>query len=241
MKYSDIWGFPGGSEVKESACNAEDLGSIPGSWRSPGEGNGNPLQYSCLENPMDRGIWQATVNGVARIGYNLATKRHHHHHHHLYTIQDGSLHVTSWETTFWQPETEMFISIVGSRFQHWQRGLSQGDGLMICCQAPVPCLMLVAPADMDTVWLHVAFQAGTVSGGCCGSHSPFWGQLQAQLHPGPGGQGRCQQSVSISSCFLSSIDSFAPTSFVLKNISRFLYPSYSMKFSVFCWGQVPKG
>ena len=52
-------GFPGGSEVKASACNAGDLGSIPGSGRSPGEGNGNPLQYSCLENPMDGGTWWA--------------------------------------------------------------------------------------------------------------------------------------------------------------------------------------
>ena len=59
-------GFPGGSEVKASACNAGDLGSIPGSGRSPGEGNGNPLQYSCLENPMDRGVWWATVHGVAK-------------------------------------------------------------------------------------------------------------------------------------------------------------------------------
>ena len=50
-------GFPGGSEVKASASNAGDPGSIPGSGRSPGEGNGNPLQYSCLENPMDRGAW----------------------------------------------------------------------------------------------------------------------------------------------------------------------------------------
>ena len=49
--------FPGGSEVKVSASNAGDLGLIPGSGRSPGEGNGNPLQYSCLENPMDRGAW----------------------------------------------------------------------------------------------------------------------------------------------------------------------------------------
>ena len=56
-------GFPGGSEVKASACNAGDLGSIPGSGRSPGEGNGNPLQYSCLENPMGRGGWWATVTG----------------------------------------------------------------------------------------------------------------------------------------------------------------------------------
>ena len=59
-------GFPGGSEVKASACNEEDLSSIPGSGRSPGEGNGNPLQYSCLENPMDGGAWYATVHGVAK-------------------------------------------------------------------------------------------------------------------------------------------------------------------------------
>ena len=55
-----------GSDGKEAACNAGDPGSIPGSGRSPGEGNGNPLQYSCLENPMDRGAWQATVCGVAK-------------------------------------------------------------------------------------------------------------------------------------------------------------------------------
>ena len=58
--------FPGGSDVKVYAYNAEDLGSIPGSERSPGEGNGNPLQYSCLENPMVGGAWQATVHGVAK-------------------------------------------------------------------------------------------------------------------------------------------------------------------------------
>ena len=58
-------GFPGDSDGKESAGNAGDLGLIPGSGRSPGEGNGNPLQYSCLENPMDRGAWRATVHGVA--------------------------------------------------------------------------------------------------------------------------------------------------------------------------------
>ena len=61
-----VRGFPGGSEVKASACNAGDLGSISGLGRSPGEGNGNPLQYSCLENPMDRGAWWAAVHGVAK-------------------------------------------------------------------------------------------------------------------------------------------------------------------------------
>ena len=67
-------GCPHISDGKESACNAGDPGSIPGSGRAPGEGNGNPLQYSCLENPMDRRAWQATVHGVARVIYNLATK-----------------------------------------------------------------------------------------------------------------------------------------------------------------------
>ena len=59
-------GFPGGTDSKESACSVEDMGSIPGSGRSPGEGNGCPLQYSCLENSMDRGAWQTTVHGVAK-------------------------------------------------------------------------------------------------------------------------------------------------------------------------------
>ena len=58
--------FPGSPDGKESACNAGDLGSIPGSGRSPGERNGNPLQYSCLENPMDRGGWWATVHGIPK-------------------------------------------------------------------------------------------------------------------------------------------------------------------------------
>ena len=65
--------FPYSSVVKESACNAGDPGSIPRSGRSPGEGNGNPLQYSCLENPMDRGAWEAIAHGVARVGHDFAT------------------------------------------------------------------------------------------------------------------------------------------------------------------------
>ena len=63
--YAEI-SFLGGSEVKASACDVGDLGSIPGSGRSPGEGNGNPLQYSCLENPMGGGAWWATVHRVAK-------------------------------------------------------------------------------------------------------------------------------------------------------------------------------
>ena len=67
-------GSPHRSVGKESASNAGDPGSIPGSGRSPGERNGNPPQYSCLENPMDRGAWGATVHGVTRIRHDLATK-----------------------------------------------------------------------------------------------------------------------------------------------------------------------
>ena len=63
---SMLLGFPGGSVVQNSPANAGDKGLIPGSGRSPGEGNGNPLQYSCLGNPMDRGAWRATVHGVTK-------------------------------------------------------------------------------------------------------------------------------------------------------------------------------
>ena len=59
-------GFPGGSVVKNPPANSGDTGSIPRLGRSPVEGNGNPLQYSCLGNPMGRGVWQATGHGVAR-------------------------------------------------------------------------------------------------------------------------------------------------------------------------------
>ena len=64
--FSHMGGFPGGPDSKESAYNAEDPGLIPGLRRSPGEGNGYPFQYSCLENSMDRGAWWATAHGVAK-------------------------------------------------------------------------------------------------------------------------------------------------------------------------------
>ena len=68
--------LPRGSDDKESACNVEDPGSIPGLGRYPEKGNGNPLQYSCLENSMDGGAWQATVHGVAKSQTRLSV--HHH-------------------------------------------------------------------------------------------------------------------------------------------------------------------
>ena len=69
-------GFPGGSDGKESACSAGDLGLIPGLGRSPGEGNRSPRPYYCLENSMDRGAWQATVHGVAKRTEELTLSFH---------------------------------------------------------------------------------------------------------------------------------------------------------------------
>ena len=70
---------PGGPDSKESACNAGDQGSIPGLGRFPGEGNGYPLQYSGLENSVNRGAWKATVHGIARVKYDLVTKQQKRH------------------------------------------------------------------------------------------------------------------------------------------------------------------
>ena len=68
-------GFRRGLAVKNLPANAENVGSIPGSGRSAGEGNGTTLQYSCLENPMDRGAWCATVHGITKVRHNLATQQ----------------------------------------------------------------------------------------------------------------------------------------------------------------------
>ena len=69
--------FPGGKDGKESACNAGDLGWVPGWGRSPGEENDNPLQYSCLKNSTDRGAWQATVYGVAKSRAQLSNEHYY--------------------------------------------------------------------------------------------------------------------------------------------------------------------
>ena len=67
-----LLGFPHSTVGKESACKEGDQGLIPGSGRSPGEGNGNPIQYSCMESPMDKGAWQAIVYGVTKVGHQEA-------------------------------------------------------------------------------------------------------------------------------------------------------------------------
>ena len=77
-EFPAIVDFSGGSVVKNLLVSAGDVGFVPGSGRSPGEGNGNPLQYFCLGNPMDRGAWWPTVYGVARVGHDLVTKPQHY-------------------------------------------------------------------------------------------------------------------------------------------------------------------
>ena len=102
-------GFPGGSVSKESACNVGDLDSIPGLGRSPGEGNGNPLQYSCLENSMDRGAWRATVHGVTKSG----TRLNDFHFPRAY-ISTGSLYT-------WDIEAQrLSVPNWGPRVRKWQ-------------------------------------------------------------------------------------------------------------------------
>ena len=104
-------GFPGGSEVKVSACNAGDVGSIPGSGRSPGEGNVSPLQYSCLENPMDGGAWWATVHGVAKSRTRLSDFTHSLTHS-VMGPSDSSLAKTRLITML----TNIYFTFLGNSF-----------------------------------------------------------------------------------------------------------------------------
>ena len=95
-------GFPGSSVGKESACSAGDLSSIPGWGRSPGEGNGKPLQYPCLENPMNRGAWQAAVHGVAKSWAWLRGNTSLHIHIFIHPLSH-SHHFDSEETAMLSP------------------------------------------------------------------------------------------------------------------------------------------
>ena len=94
-------GFPGGSDGKESACNAGDLGSVPGSGISPEEGNGYPLQYSCLENSMDRGVWWATVYGAQRVGHDWVPNIHTHTHVNYTSIKMEKIQLSSVQLFSW--------------------------------------------------------------------------------------------------------------------------------------------
>ena len=94
-------GFPGGSDGKASVYNAEDPGSIPGSGRYPGEGNGNPLQYSCLENSMAGGAWWATVHGVAKSQTRLSDL----------TSLSGICHCSFWIQSYHELIMKLFLGV----------------------------------------------------------------------------------------------------------------------------------
>ena len=96
------WGFPGGSGVKNPLATAGDAASIPGLGRSPGEGNGNPLQHSCLENPIDRGAWQATIHGVAKSPTWLSD----------WTRTTTKYEIKQWELSSAQPAVLVFYCAV---------------------------------------------------------------------------------------------------------------------------------
>ena len=100
-----LQGFPGDSDGQESACNAEDLGSIPGSGRSPGEGYCYPLQYSCLENSMRRGGWWATVHGTAKSWIQLINQHIHTMTSLISGIQNGCAKLLSCVRFFVIPRT----------------------------------------------------------------------------------------------------------------------------------------
>ena len=96
MEIISVYGFPGGSDSKESACNSGNLGLIPGSRRSSAEGNDNPLQYTCLENPMDRGAWWAAGHGVAKSRKRLSDFTFTFHFHELEKEMATHSSVLAW-------------------------------------------------------------------------------------------------------------------------------------------------
>ena len=105
-------GFPGGSVGEESACNAGDLGSIPGWGRSPGEGRGNPLQYSCLENPMDGGAWLAAVHRVAKSQTRLSNKEKKLQYHWILENCPWSVWKWLWCLLLWWTSKDFVVSTV---------------------------------------------------------------------------------------------------------------------------------
>ena len=119
--------FPTGSAVKNPPANAGDASSIPGSRRPPGEGNGNPLQYPCLGNAMDRGAWQLTVHGVARIGHDLETKQQQQYMLQVYNMKAK---ITQSCLTLCNPMDYTVHRILQARILEWvafpfSRGSSQ--------------------------------------------------------------------------------------------------------------------
>ena len=105
-----MWGSPGASAGKESTFNEGDLGLIPGLGRSPGEGNGYPVQYSCLENPMDRGAWKAPVHRAMKIQTQLKQLSTHAHHRSKALVKI---------VVYTSPSSYSLLNILQSAFPHY--------------------------------------------------------------------------------------------------------------------------
>ena len=133
-------GFPGGSEGTASACSAGDLGLIPGLGRSPGEGNGTPLQYSCLENPKNRGAWWATVHGVAKSWTWLSDEAQN-------TAHTQFLPLTS-QTAQWSKNMPANAGDRGDTNSIPGSGRTPGEGN----GNPLQCSCLGNPMDRGTWW-----------------------------------------------------------------------------------------
>ena len=123
-------GFTGGSDGQESACNAWDLSFIPGLGRSSKEGNGYPLQYSCLENSVDRGAWQATVHGVPK-SQTCLNDFHSRHFTSWWQRASGRKYPPLWQRGLWIPERcELWV---------WSlQSVERNDSLPCAAQPPLP-------------------------------------------------------------------------------------------------------
>ena len=144
-------GFPGISDDKESACNAADLGLIPGSGRSPEEANGNPLQHSCLENPMNRGAWRVTVHGVFcpwgyRVGHDLTT---------------NTFTFTEWPSGFhyflqFEPE------FCNKELMIWATGSSRSCFCLLCrASPPLAAKNITNLISVLTIWWSPCVESST--------------------------------------------------------------------------------
>ena len=135
-------GFPGGSDGKESACNARDVGSIPGSGRSPGEGNGYPLQYSCLDNSMDWGTWRATLHRVAESDTTeILTQQHTW----LYYTKSYIIH-TSWVVFL----TIVYVNFMGTFFNTFILKYSEKYG-----SPPLNSPFSILSLSIHEIWIMI--------------------------------------------------------------------------------------